>query len=101
MSNYKYGYSVNLKSYNSSSSVYTAPTDGIALCNFNLHKTSETLSLYVDGNRMAMSICYSSAMDSTISNVFVKKGQKIYYMKTSSLVMGTNAWVIFMPYTSY
>ena len=50
---------------------------------------------------MARAITYSSTIDSIIASVFVRKGQKIYYTKTSVLTMDTNAWVIFFPYISY
>ena len=98
---YKYGYGVNLKSYDSLSNVYTAAKDGIVTANFNIKSSSAGIDIIVDGNHMPRAVNYSSALGSIIASVFVRKGQKIYYTKTSELTMDTNAWVMFFPYISY
>ena len=60
---YKYGYGVNLKSYDSLSNVYTAAKDGIVTANFNIKSSSAGIDIIVDGNHMPRAVNYSSAKE--------------------------------------
>lgn len=97
-SNYTFGSNVDLSSYTTYQSPYTAPSDGYLNVSAGYQASNQATAYMLDtaNSRIRVAQAYGDNNSAWAQTVFVKKGAKIY-----CTIAGPNAQCTFLPLATY